>query len=357
MPAGYPSARALLDALRGFAHETLFLQASEAWQEYERGLALLPEEMRLVVNNRNPEIALTLLDLFAAAAEQEDEAVTGEAVRQWRDTGVADDTRIREHFESPSRELASGVRVALARLRTCLEWWFLHAHLRDAHTPRESRDYLRTELNKLAPGDVVLTLNWDSLAERTLAEDGRWQPGDGYGFTTVLQARDRLGGYHELPARCLAPSEVRVLKLHGSYGWRLRDEGKLPYLDSERFLNAFPLYCDGRSIHLRDVRAPESEVDPVAMAYPSYMKGLPLKALLPVWVAATDALASARQVDVWGYSLPLDDAAVRALLLPLRRGLAAGSCSVDVHDPSAASRRRWTDLLGEGVRTHDQRLA
>ena len=38
----------------------------------------------------------------------------------------------------------------------------------------------------LSDGDVVITLNWDAAADRSLFEAGRWSPRDGYGFQKRL---------------------------------------------------------------------------------------------------------------------------------------------------------------------------
>jgi hypothetical protein len=43
------------------------------------------------------------------------------------------------------------------------------------------RAYLQGELAFVRDGDVIITTNYDTLAERTLMEEGRWSPGDGYG--------------------------------------------------------------------------------------------------------------------------------------------------------------------------------
>ena len=41
-------------------------------------------------------------------------------------------------------------------------------------------------LSELNVGDRVVTLNWDTTVERTLAELGRWNPTTGYGIEKPL---------------------------------------------------------------------------------------------------------------------------------------------------------------------------
>ena len=352
--AGYPLASELLDELDRFATGTPFVQAAKAWKVFLSGLDALPAEIKAIARHHNPEVVLTLLDLIVVAAKQTDNAEIREAEKRINNDSVVGEFAHVSRSQTLSGELVSTVGISIARLRTTLECFFIRAHQRDNRQGRESRDYLRRAFKELQPGDSVLTLNWDTLAERTLAEDDRWQPGDGYGFPVTLQVRDIHGNRTELPDCCKLSTQVRVLKLHGSVGWRLQHGP--PYLDSHQLLDGFPFHCAGSPIKLRDARAPDAEVDSTAMAYPSYLKRIPMDTLLPIWVAATDAILRANQVDVWGYSLPEDDAAMRSLLLPLRLRVAAGECRVHIHDPSLDTHRRWVELLGDGVVRHVEQL-
>jgi hypothetical protein len=77
---------------------------------------------------------------------------------------------------------------------------------------REYFDTIRTEqallydllAQRLRPGDVVLTFNYDLGIERSLSRAGLWELGTGYGF--------QIDGYSR--------SAIQVLKLHGSTNWR-----------------------------------------------------------------------------------------------------------------------------------------
>ena len=78
------------------------------------------------------------------------------------------------------------------RLLESLIAYFDWKHYKDSNVSK-TRDYLRAVLGSLQTGDAVITLNWDTVAERTLFELGQWSPCDGYGFDKEL-----LGGdsYH-----------------------------------------------------------------------------------------------------------------------------------------------------------------
>ena len=69
-----------------------------------------------------------------------------------------------------------------------------------------------------------------------------------------------------------------------------------------------------------------------------------------IWRRAIEALLKADSVEVWGYSLPESDLAVRAILSPLRSRLFLKSTSVAVHDPSKEVQVRWLDFLSDSAK-------
>jgi hypothetical protein len=62
--------------------------------------------------------------------------------------------------------------------------------------------YAALARRKIRSGDMILTFNYDLACERALRTEGLWEIGDGYGFL--------------LGAEITLPSQVKVLKLHGS---------------------------------------------------------------------------------------------------------------------------------------------
>lgn len=353
-PAGYPLARELLTEVGREAERTSSIQFRDAWQTWEEFREGVPPALRLVAYNSNPEVVLSLPDLFVAAAESEDEARTASAIRTYLATGAADAQALERYFNSEERDALSAAFAPRARLLAALEWYFWERHHYDRED-RSRRDYLRPVLEGLGDGDAVITLNWDTVAERTLAEAGLWNPSDGYGFRRELLVEGALGRRTPLPPELAAESSVRVLKLHGSFGWRQTNSGV--YLDSAMLLREFGFHFRGSPIDLVDSAAPEFYApDPLLMAYPSFLKRLDHPIMNAMWRQASEALARAESVEVWGYSLPEGDGAVRALLQGLSARARRDEVEVIVHDPSAQVLRRWKALLGEEIETRQEAL-
>lgn len=351
--AGYPLAGELLEVVAREAKETSSLQFRDAWRRWEQFREQVPAPLRLIAYNSNPEVVLSLPDLYAAAAESEDDERTSSAVRRYLDTGEADAAELEAYFNSAERDALSEALPARARLLDALEWYFWGRHHEDA-AERSRRDYLRPLMDSLSDGDIVVTLNWDTVVERTLAEAGRWNPSDGYGFPRELAIEDSFGR-SPLPPEFPSESSVQVLKLHGSFGWRSTDVGM--YLDATMLLREFDFQMDVDPVRLIDSDAPEFYApDPGMMAYPSFLKRLDHPILETIWRTASEALARAESVVVWGYSLPESDAAIRALLQGLSARVRRGEAEAVVHDPSQRVLRRWRALLGEQVELRREEL-
>lgn len=93
-------------------------------------------------------------------------------------------------------------RMRLGNRRGCMVD-FLRLWFREIHgNPADSyADFAR---NIVQPGDVIITFNYDDSLERELKRAGKWDVSSGYGFP--------LGASE-------VPSDVLVLKLHGSINW------------------------------------------------------------------------------------------------------------------------------------------
>jgi hypothetical protein len=210
---------------------------------------------------------------------------------------------------------------------------------------QEKRHYLRGLLSTLVHGDVVITLNWDTTVERTLLEDGRWNPMNGYGFEKTLCKDSGLGEVHPLDSDPMQ-SEIIVLKLHGSVGWHRSQGGRLYFDRNHGYLQYFEYKEGGVSIPLVDPNAPGGpSLDPVLL-YPSFLKQLSGYELQLVWRKAQEALGTMECINVWGYSLPPSDVATRTLLNPVRSRLERKDVRVRVHDPSPDICARWEEFLG-----------
>jgi hypothetical protein len=123
------------------------------------------------------------------------------------------------------------------------------------------------------------------------------------------------------------------------------------------FLREFGFERHGRPIYFKDPSAPSigPEEAPVLL-YPSYLKRLDNKELQAVWHSAKRALDEADQIEIWGYSLPSSDTAVRTLLNVLVFRLEEQEIEVVVHNPNAEARQRWDEFLGPRAQVDETRL-
>jgi hypothetical protein len=351
--AGYPLASELVSEVKREAEATPLWNFTNAWKQWEESVKRSRGLLRLLLCNPNPEVVLSVPDLFDAAwnAELTQSFGVDARVQKGEFSSKEGSERVRKHVRSARR--FQDLILAKARFRECLDWFFRFRHYEDSKVEKRGlRNYLRSHLSHLERGDIVITLNWDTTVERTLLEDRRWSPLDGYGFVKKLDQQPR--------APKLAPSEVTVLKLHGSVGWH-RSRDKRLYFDSNHgFLKFLAIQTECGAIHFHDplektiVGPPRESL----LAYPSFLKQLPGEEMQEIWRAASEAIFKADSVEVWGYSLPESDLAVRTILAPLRSRLRYHTIRrVRVHDPSGDVRARWKDLLGSSAKIDSAMLA
>lgn len=203
---------------------------------------------------------------------------------------------------------------------------------------------------------------WDTLA-KTIArpmESVRriwFRQRTPWGGTPIIDPRP-------LPSELSKPSDVVVLKLHGSLGWYDRRDAQ-PYFDSD-FLSLFNLVPGDATDIIHDPRQPDhGPADRALISYPSFLKKFDAPVMQTIWERASRALREATELEVWGYSLPSSDSATRVLLNSLPYRLSAGSvdCLVHIPDPqrdpcetdfeyepkrraAALTRERWKHFLG-----------
>jgi hypothetical protein len=105
----------------------------------------------------------------------------------------------RKNSEVPEERIQRS-RIGNSRgyLGVALQEWFRQIHSSPAPSYATFADQI------VRPGDVVITFNYDDSLERELRRFGKWGISRGYGFPL---------GTEEIP------SDVVVLKLHGSVNW------------------------------------------------------------------------------------------------------------------------------------------
>lgn len=374
--AGYPlGARLIREIERHFESTNRDRTAGNEWARFLDYRRNAKDVAKTLLTSGNPEVVLSYIDLCVEALSSLEHAIeqkqqdavdvlktlTSGAKQMLfaRETGEELQSLYDDLLRNPLKAAEKARRGFLIGFDTYLEW----RHMMDAEPDAVShRSYIHRELEFVRDGDVVITTNYDTLAERTLMEQGRWSPADGYGFTVPLRvgAPDTPDLADALPSWAIGPSRVRVLKLHGSYGWRSLEIGYTVgsgatgkdgiFLDSGLFYCMRPAAPDQfvPVYDRREQRAGFPVIQPV-LAYPSFLKRMEGASLAQVWEQARIALAQASEIRVLGASLPPADAAVRALLSPLRFRLLRGEVALCVHDMSRHTVERWREHLGEKV--------
>lgn len=358
---GYPLGSDLLPSLSREVDSSNLVNLKDAWKNWKqltdsaKEAVVKDDRLARLVLNPNPEIALSAIDLMDAALEWEDEEAEESGFLKANQDFNAGLESIRAYYRGLGREVLSEARTARASLLNSLDWYFSLKHGELTARPRSSRDYLRGALAEegLQSGDVVVTTNWDAVAELTLAEDGHWNPADGYGFSRKLVNAlvGPNGQSGPLPPGVTHSSSVKVLKLHGSFGWHEYHD-KL-FLGYDNFLYHFRFQYGSKAITLKDAATPDlTGYETAILLYPSFLKRVRIPELYEVWNLAGEAVRVAKKVVVIGYSLPEADTAVRTLLLPLRFRALRGDVQVLVFDKSDKTIGRWQEFLGGNAQVH-----
>jgi len=349
--AGYPSANDLFSQLEKFAQETFLGQVHTdwaTWVEFRES-----EQFKLVellFKAVNPEIVLSALDILQTAKDDVSRGLFGIAAALMKEQSPphGSDTyrylsrNLNDDFGKQSMQ----ARYALLR---CIVHYMEHKTSRDPDF-LERRNYLRRLFADLKEGDTVITFNWDATAEMTLGEMGLWNPTTGYGFEKKLLR----SGKADVLSPSVIPSAVRVLKLHGSVGWKrelLDRKGEDIYLDTYRLLPSLniKLEQESGSFTFIDPHYDRRSHEDTAIVVPSFLKAVPEGTIMQrIWHLAADALAKAQCLIVWGYSLPPSDGAARMLLNSMR----FRSVDITVGDPSGDTRDRWDEFIGRSVSHH-----
>lgn len=309
LAADYPPASKLLDELKSEARRSPSTDLREDWETYEGFVARTSGVVKRALQNPNPELIFSVLDLLVAARESEhqdwwsllklhDQPVEEEVLLRLRNPPWENEPEEFEHVE--------GVRRALLRGLDHFFWW---RHVQDWLPEGASRRaYLCRELECLQPGDVIVTTNWDSLAERVLFDEGLWTPADGYGFKVLLET---IPAWRETSRVIQGASAIHVLKLHGSFGWYMGGNDRL-YLSRARFLQHLPLRQGKQEVAYKDSLEPNlpSVSDQPAVVYPTYLKRLEYPQIQRIWSRAVEAVCRADDFHAIGYSLPPSDTAI-----------------------------------------------
>ena len=347
--ADYPSTPNLLNEI-GKEMKRADIATRDDWKSFNAFRKNAKGTLKAILNSPNPELVLTVPDLLEATLSEAEE-------REWKqlkevlESGKVNPKSIkRKNLKNAIRnKLSQGHRVKLAFQRI-IDHFFSMRHAKDTDpSMKTKRDYLHRALTPLKNGDVVITTNWDTLAERVLMEARKWLPSDGYGFRVNLESESEWNT-KSLPGNLQKPSMVKVLKLHGSLGWFSRHAGQDVYLRHANYLQYMIL--PGARAAFRDQNEPPSGSGPPEnplLIFPSYLKKFEHPVFQSIWDQAAIALNQADQVMFVGYSLPPADIAVRILINPLKRRRDHKGIKIRVVNPNEGSLERYKNFLGTGI--------
>lgn len=184
----------------------------------------------------------------------------------------------------------------LDELRRCIQTYIYLALI----GPFPESCLLRLFIERLKPGDTLMSFNYDLVVETALYNRRLWNPSDGYGIE--FKNCQQVSESHKFSTR------IPLYKLHGSLNW---DHSGLQL----RFL-----YDDGTPIfpgYLQKqppLRRPYEGKHAGNWMMPSFIKEFSAPGLLTVWTKAFKAIKQAKEVVAVGYSLPKEDSAACLLL-------------------------------------------
>ena len=353
IPAGYPAVSNLLDVVFDHAQESRDVSVRDTLDKFNRLVQGQTGIPGYILNNPNPEVVLSLPELCMAALESSD-------IKRWRslkNAWLAQDeesiSELQKELDHPDREGLDCIRRIRDLVLRMLEHFFGFLHYEDSkQTNFPRRKYLRDLCTDLSNGDVVVTTNWDTLAERTLMEAEKWTLSDGYGFPVQLiidPSIKSLNG-HLVEVENTKRSKVLVLKLHGSFGWKMTDDSFV-HVENAGYLQYLPSpLCDYFSMVI-DKKAPSlpSAFHEMAAILPSLIKTLEGAQFQSIWNRASWAIGDADEVVIIGSSLSIADVGVRVLMSPLAKRIRSDGVNVTVVNPDKYACETWLRFLGDGI--------
>lgn len=344
--AGYPVMKDLLSKMESLFHNSRIRQESKDWQEFQEYRENSTGPLRTVLDSNNPELIFSFLDLMEICLHEGDAqsfaAVFKKSIERSQNVKNSD------WWECPKRDDLVKMESLRTMLQRLLTEFFLQKNYEDKSNPK--MHYLENGFKKLKKGDSIITTNWDTLAERTLLNLGKWYPIDGYGFDRDFTVQANLRCTNKQTKILNMRSTIKVLKLHGNVAWHRDSSGEF-YLRYDGYLQnlSIPRF----DCTLRDKMEPPSgsgpDGDSVAIL-PSLNKTLDDVVLQQIWHQAFSCIRNAREIVFVGYSLPSADMAVRVFVNEIKEKARKNKIKVIVVNPSKDDMELWKKFFGIGVK-------
>jgi hypothetical protein len=171
---------------------------------------------------------------------------------------------------------------------------------------------------RIGSDSFFITLNYDVALERALAKAGKWDVGNGYGFTTFAE-RD--------------PSPTTIYKVHGSVNWfQAPMQANHPPIMFSRDLKLLG-YHDLTDSRLGGSGLAINNAGTLILPDPK-KRFFWERFWSPLWSAAAERLRETYEVFIFGYSMPSADLNARELLFDnINR-----DATINVHCRSASNR-------------------
>lgn len=198
--------------------------------------------------------------------------------------------------------------------------------LRKAHKTRSCKHH-RHLFEHLHRADTIFSFNYDLVPERSIKAIACERK---IAFGPSLYGLETSHHQQDLPL---------ILKLHGSSNWKVTKNGKTDAIavrtNSWEELDETPGYRG----HLG-----EGTTFPIFL--PFWDKRIERRPWLLLWRTAYERLRTAGTLLIWGYSLPQTDIKAQHFFT---LALAEKPIRLCVIDPSAATQRRWRELLPQAL--------
>jgi hypothetical protein len=210
----------------------------------------------------------------------------------------------------------------------------------------------------------VLTFNYDLLLEELLSATNQWQMYDGYGvYLPLIQNALPTPSFgaadtHDYKVRP-SPSNVTLLKLHGSINWGIPINQAAHHMDRGDLIYRLPEHGKSLSIDYFQLPAPDGlplmmifrpVIVPPVMDKSSWLQNQTFRS---IWNMALRSVQDASEITFIGFSLPPTDFMADALFRQGRLGNAKDKISVVAPDASAM-KLRYQQLFGPNVNFIDK---